>query len=238
MIIAGVQKLSLLDYPGRTAATVFLNGCSFRCPYCHNGELVEPERFFGDTVFPGAWTETELLHFLERRRSLLDGVCISGGEPLLHSELPQLLRRIRTLGYAIKLDTNGAETERLQELAEEGLVDLIAMDLKNAPAWYQETCGCTEKMLEGVCRSTEYLMKGRIPYEFRTTCVRPFHTLERIRALGEWISGAACCYLQNYTERETVLCPEGLSSFSRREMEQFLTELRRWVPTAELRGML
>ena len=229
MRIGGLQKVTLLDYPGKVACTVFLPGCNLRCPFCHNPALVLPDR---ET---DSLSTEELLAFLETRRGKLDGVCVTGGEPTLYEDLPALLRQIRGLGFAVKLDTNGTNPDMLEALAQEGLLDYAAMDIKNSPDRYAETCGGVE-LLGPVKRSAALLMAGAVDYEFRTTVVRQFHDSASFRAIGPWISGARRYFLQAFIDRDTVLRP-GLSAWSREEMEGFAALVRPWVPAVELRGI-
>ena len=230
MRIGGLQKVTLLDYPGKVACTVFLPGCNLRCPFCHNPALVLPDRATG-----GLSTE-KLLAFLETRRGKLDGVCVTGGEPTLYEDLPALLRQIRALGFAVKLDTNGCDPARLAEILNQGLVDYVAMDVKNAPARYTETVGIPGFNPAPVEESIRLLRKSTVDYEFRTTVVRQFHDSASFRAIGPWISGARRYFLQAFIDRDTVLRP-GLSAWSREEMEGFAALVRPWVPAVELRGI-
>ena len=190
MLISGLQKMTLLDYPGLVACTVFTGGCNFRCPFCHNAPLVLPERMSSDDR-----TE-EVLSFLRKRQGLLDGVAITGGEPLLHADLPEFLRKIRDLGYKIKLDTNGSFPDRLRAVVEEGLVDRVAMDIKNAPLLYGKTIGISGFDIEPVERSKNFLLEGCVAYEFRTTVVYGLHTEESLCAAARWLEGAREYYLQ------------------------------------------
>ena len=232
MLIAGLQKLTLLDYPGQVACTVFTGGCNFRCPYCHNASLVLPERVAEE---PGG--AEGVLRFLEKRRGVLDGVAVSGGEPLLQPGLADFLRAIRAMGYRIKLDTNGSFPERLRALVEEGLVDYVAMDVKNAPALYAETAGLKLLDMAAVERSREYLMSGVVPYEFRTTLVRGLHTPESVRAAAEWIAGARAYYLQQFRDSGDVIAAAGLSVFTDDEMRAMVDIVRPFVPSVRLRGV-
>lgn len=226
--IQGLQKMTLLDYPGRVACTVFLGGCDFRCPFCHNGELVvgcpPPELDSG-----------ALLAFLKKRQGLLDGVCVTGGEPLLRPDLGDLLAAIKELGYPIKLDTNGTHPDALRQLAERELVDYVAMDVKNSPARYAETAGVPELDLGPIRESVSWLLSGPVDYEFRTTVVRQFHDGDAFRAIGPWLAGARRYFLQSFVERDTVLRP-GLEACSKEELESFAALLRPFVPGVELRG--
>jgi len=197
MLIHGLQKMTLLDFPGRVACTVFLGGCDFRCPFCHNFELAEGKA-------PPVMEAEELLRFLAGRRGLLDGVAITGGEPLLREENLDLLREIRALGYPVKLDTNGTHPDRLRRALAEGLAQYVAMDIKNSPARYAQTVGLPKMDLAPVRQSVELLKNGETEYEFRTTVVAELHDDDSIREIGEWIHGAARYYLQQFTDRDTV----------------------------------
>ena len=215
MRIGGLQKLTLLDYPGKVACTVFLSGCDLRCPYCHNPGLVLPEQSEGSEI-----PEAEVLSFLERRKGKLDGVCITGGEPTLQPELPGFLEKLRRLGYAVKLDTNGSRPDVLRTMVEAGLVDYAAMDIKNARAKYASTCGLDKLDIGKIEQSAAFLMEGRIPYEFRTTVVRELHGFSDFEAIGRWLDGARAYYLQSYVDSEDVLVP-GFSAYGKAELETF-----------------
>ena len=228
MNIHGLQKMTLLDYPGVVACTVFLGGCDLRCPYCHNAELLDPN-------FPPLMDETELLAFLKKRQGLLDGVCITGGEPLLRQELPTLLGEIRALGYKIKLDTNGAHPAQLRRILDAGLADYVAMDIKNSPERYAETIGRAQFDVAPIRESVRLLMAGDTDYEFRTTVVAELHGEEDIRAIGRWIAGARRYFLQPFTDRETVPLA-GLSAPTQAQLDRFLAIAREFVPETQLRG--
>ena len=228
MNIHGLQKMTLLDFPGAVACTVFLGGCDFRCPYCHNAELLDPN-------FPPLMDETELLAFLKKRQGLLDGVCITGGEPLLRQELPTLLGEIRALGYKIKLDTNGAHPAQLRRILDAGLADYVAMDIKNSPERYAETIGRAQFDVAPIRESVRLLMAGDTDYEFRTTVVAELHGEEDIRAIGRWIAGARRYFLQPFTDRETVPLA-GLSAPTQAQLDRFLAIARVFVPETQLRG--
>ncbi len=228
MKIHGLQKMTLLDYPGKVACTVFLGGCEFRCPFCHNWELI-------DMSAPAIMDDTELLKFLETRRGLLDGVAFTGGEPLLRKDLPELIRRIRDMGFLIKLDTNGNNPEPLAAVVGEGLIDYVAMDIKNSPERYGETIGLPGYDISNVLASAEFLLKGSVEYEFRTTVVKQFHDRESFEKIGEWIKGAEKYYLQVFVDRETVPY-SGLESYTKEEMEEFLNIVKKSVKHAEIRG--
>ena len=234
MKIVGIQKLTLLDYPGRVACTVFLNGCNFRCPYCHNAELLE-----GD-IEP-VMSVAELLAFLKKRQGILEGVCITGGEPTLHPELPQLLRSIRALGYGVKLDTNGYRPEVLGALLEDKLVDYVAMDLKNGPAAYGETVGLRAVQLERIGESIRLLQESGVDFELRTTVVKPLHTAETIMEMARWLSQSTNSkpiprlFVQPFVDRDTVAVG-GLSAPEGAELEQFREILSACAEAVALRG--
>ena len=229
MNIHGLQKMTLLDFPGAVACTVFLGGCDFRCPYCHNAELLDPD-------FPPLMDEGELLAFLRKRQGLLDGVCLTGGEPLLRPELPALLGEIRALGYRIKLDTNGSQPHRLKAILDAGLADYVAMDIKNSPARYAETVGRAGFDVAPIRESARLLMAGDTDYEFRTTVVAQLHDEDSFRAIGQWIRGAKRYFLQPFTDRETVPVG-GLSAPSQAQLDRYLAIVREYVPETQLRGV-
>lgn len=226
MEIAGLQKLTLLDFPGKVACTVFLSGCNFRCPFCHNAPLLKPTQTL---------SEDDLLRFLRTRRGLLDGVAVTGGEPLLSSGIEGLLREIKALGFRTKLDTNGSFPDRLEALLREGVVDFVAMDIKNAPKKYADTIGRAE-MPEGVRRSAALLMAGDTPYEFRTTVVDELHEPEDFIAVGQWLAGAKQYFLQCYKDSENVL-RRGLHAPSREKLERCRQTLAQYIPNVQIRGL-
>ena len=229
MQIAGLQKLTLLDFPGRIACTVFLCGCNLRCPFCHNASLVLPR---GGT---DSMTEDELMAFLQKRRGRLQGVCITGGEPTLYPDLPDLLRKIRTLGYEIKLDTNGTNPELLRDLLAEGLADYVAMDIKNSPQRYTETCGGAD-VLDKVRESAALLMAGSTDYEFRTTLAHPLHTAEDLAAIGQWLGGAKRYYLQQFVDSGDLI-GTGLSPLTPEEMAALREAVLPYIKETTLRGI-
>ena len=229
MKLYGLQKMTLLDFPGHVACTVFLNACDFRCPFCHNFELVD------GTAQP-VMDEEEFLSFLKKRRGLLDGVAFTGGEPCLHKDLPELMRKIRELGFSIKLDTNGQHPALLKQILDEGLIDYAAMDIKNSPEKYAVTCGLESLDLTNIQESIQLLKNSGIDYEFRTTVVKEFHNAEDFDGIGEMIAGAKRYFLQAFTDRDTV--PFGnLHAPSREEMEQYAEVMRKYVNDPQIRGM-
>ena len=232
MNIAGLQKMTLLDFPGKVACTVFLDGCNFRCPFCHNSPLLGSA--------PPEMTDEALLAFLEKRKGLLDGVCITGGEPTLSPELPELLRRIRALGYPVKLDTNGSRPEVLKALVREGLVQYVAMDIKNSPARYARTVGLKTLNLEPLEQSIRFLLSDAVDYELRTTVALPLHDADAIRDMGVWLESLGGkpkrFYLQNYVNRESVLAPAGLSPAEKHALQEMLAAAAPYVRQAAIRG--
>ena len=233
MKIVGIQKLTLLDYPGRVACTVFLGGCNFRCPFCHNWELL------GDAE--EVMTVEGLLSFLKKRRGILDGVCITGGEPTIHPELEALIREIRSLGYAVKLDTNGYRPEVLGAILDRGLVDYVAMDLKNGPEDYGETVGLAHADLAKIRESIGLLVASGIEFELRTTVVKPLHSAESITSMANWLlettNGKPIprLFVQPFVDRDTVPVA-GLSAPTGEELEQFRLILSGCAERVELRG--
>ena len=229
MKIHGLQKMTLLDFPGRVACTVFLGGCDFRCPFCHNFELV-------DGSAPPLMEDDALFAFLEKRRGLLDGVAITGGEPCLRPELPDLMRRLRAMGYAVKLDTNGAHPALLSAILEEGLVDYVAMDIKNSPEKYARTAGLETLDLAPVQESAALLMVSGVDYEFRTTVVDELHEAADFEAIGAWIAGAERYFLQAFTDRDSV--PFGnFHAPSAERMRGYADIVRPFVKAVQLRGV-
>lgn len=231
MRIQGLQKLTLLDYPEKAACTIFTAGCNFRCPFCHNAYLVTQTGEHEDIE------KKEIMAFLKKRKGLLDGVCISGGEPLLQMDLEAFLKEIKELGYLIKLDTNGSFPERLEHLIDQGLLDYVAMDLKNSREHYARTIGVRKFRIEAIEDSVDILMKGKIPYEFRTTVVREFHQRSDFEQMGRWIEGAEKYFLQQFEDSGNLI-GTGLHSYDRPILKQALDTVKKYVPNAELRGIL
>ncbi len=229
MKIYGLQKLTLLDFPGHTACTVFLSGCDWRCPYCHNADLI-------DGSAKPLMEEEELFAFLKKRQGLLDGVAFTGGEPLLSKGLGELIQKVRALGYQIKLDTNGVHPAPLKALLSKGLLDYVAMDIKNSPERYGETIGAGSANLEKVGESISILMSEAPDYEFRTTVVKQLHDSNSFRQIGPWIRGARRYFLQAFTDRDTVRFG-GLSAPSREKMEEYREIMLPFVRNTALRGL-
>ena len=228
MFFAGFQKLTLLDYPGKVACILFTNGCNFRCPFCHNASLVRAQD--GADI-----SDDEVLEFLKKRQGILEGVCISGGEPLIHNELKDFIREVKKLGYPVKLDTNGSFPQKLRELIGEGLVDYVAMDIKNSFEKYNETTGISAD-IDSIKESIEILMNGNIDYEFRTTLVSGFHTTQDMQRIGEMIKGTKKYYLQNFVDSGDILCP-GLAPLGEEEMELMKKTAEKYVSVTQIRGI-
>ena len=230
MKIQGLQKLTLLDYPEKVACTVFFAGCNFRCPFCHNASLVthiseEPEM-----------TEEAFFTFLKKRQGILDGVCITGGEPLLQPDIEDFIRKIKELGYAVKLDTNGSFPTKLKTLVEKGLVDYVAMDIKNSREAYGITAGVEKIDIASVEESVAYLKEGKVPYEFRTTVVKNLHTEEEFQRIGQWIAGAEKYFLQNFVNSGDLINSK-VEGCSEEEMKGYLKVVQQYIPETKLRGM-
>ena len=234
MKITGLQKMTPLDFPGRIACTVFLQGCNFRCPFCHNADLLGPE---GETAI----SAEDLLSFLKKRKGMLDGVCITGGEPTVQQDLPELLRAIKELGYPVKLDTNGSNPAMLKALVQEGLVDYVAMDIKNCREKYGMTAGVPGLAMVKIEESMTFLLEGTVDYELRTTVVQELHTEEDFQNMAQWIlslnSGkpAKRLYLQKFVDRDSVLC-SGFTAPDTAQLECFLNAVKTCAEYAQIRG--
>lgn len=228
MNVQGYQKLTLLDFPGRTACTVFTGGCNLRCPFCHNAGLVR-------TPLAGPNLTDEVLVYLQKRRGILDGVCITGGEPLLQPDLADFLREVKEMGYAVKLDTNGTLPRRLEAILATNLVDYVAMDIKSSPDGYAAATG-TDADVSAVTDSLSLLRHSGIPFELRTTAVRGIHTAADFAAIGEWLGDVPAYFIQRFVDSGQLL-GEGFDAFFPEEMEHLLTTVRAYIPSAQLRGM-
>ncbi len=229
MKIHGLQKLTLLDFPGRTACTVFTARCQLRCPFCHNAALA-----FGDAG--PALDEAEFFRFLAKRQGLLEGVCVTGGEPLLQAGLSDFLSRVREMGYLVKLDTNGFLPDRLSALIEQGLVDYVAMDIKSSPQGYAKACGLDAVDMQPVRESIALLMGGGVDYEFRTTVVRGIHEESDMAEAAKLIEGAERYFLQQYVDPGDQ-GGSGLSAFSAQEMQRFAAVAKPYVKNIGIRGV-
>ncbi len=229
MILNGFQKMTLLDFPGRVACTLFAGGCNLRCPFCHNASLV-----VGSNM--ESYSEEEILDYLKKRTGLLDGVCITGGEPLLRHDIKDFIIKIRELGYAVKLDTNGCFPNKLKALVNEGLLDYVAMDVKNQTEKYGITVGIENFDTCDIEESIDFLLSGRVDYEFRTTVVFPIHNTQDIEALAKRIKGAKRYFLQNFVDSGDLI-GDGLSAHQPEVLKEMLSIAKKYVPNAELRGI-
>ena len=230
MKIQGIQKLTLLDFPDRTACTVFTGGCNMRCPFCHNASLV---------LRPGenpALSEQELIAFLKKRQGILDGVAITGGEPLMQRDLREFIVQVRALGYAVKLDTNGSYPDRLAALIYEGLLDYVAMDVKNCREKYALTTGVPHFDITPVEQSIALLRASGVPFELRTTVVKELHTARDIAAMGEWLAGDHAHYLQGFIDSGDLI-GKGLSGYDKNQIQDLVNVLKAYIPRAQARGV-
>lgn len=230
--IGGLQKLTLLDYPSKLASTVFTSGCSFKCPFCHNKDLVfVPENYsFLDVE--------DVIGYLEKRKKILDGVCITGGEPLLQEGLLSFIERIKEMGYLVKLDTNGNDPKKLKEIVSSGLVDYVAMDVKNSKEKYCATVGLNEQVFDihRIEESISFLLEDTVDYEFRTTVVKEMHQKEDLLSIASWIKGAKHYYLQQFVPSENVI-EQGWSAYNKEEMDDLCLAVQEIIPSCKLRGV-
>lgn len=246
MQIHGLNKTTLLDYPEHVAATVFCGGCNFRCPFCHNSELV---------LNPGSQpviSKQEILNFLAKRKGILQGVCITGGEPTLQPDLAEFIYQVKAMGYSVKLDTNGFKPEVLMRLVDGHLLDYIAMDIKSGPSGYGKAAGLLElsgetggvlfgnasmeSFMENIRQSIDFIMESGVQYEFRTTVVKGLHEKKDFQEIGPLIKGCRAYFLQNYKDSENVM-QSGFSGFTKEEMEEYAEIVRPYVQLVQLRGM-
>ena len=225
MKISGLQKVSLVDYDGQIATTIFTSGCNFACPFCHNSGLVkgtEPE-------IP----VSEIFEYLTKRKNVITAVCISGGEPTLHKDLPELISKIKDMGYLIKLDTNGTNLPMIKYLVENKLIDYIAMDIKNSLQHYKKTVGTNQEF--NIIDSITYIMNCGIDYEFRTTIIKHYHTEQDIEEISQTISGAKKYYLQKFVDNENCLM-SGLEEIDINTANSYIEICKKHIPNAKLRG--
>lgn len=230
MLINGFQKLTILDFPGKVACIVFTPGCNFRCPFCHNASLVT--HIDSSTYI----NEEDVLSYLKKRQGLLDGVVITGGEPLLQNGIEEFISEIKSLGYAVKLDTNGSFPDKLISLVENGLVDYVAMDIKNSKAKYAVTAGTENIDILSVEKSVEFLLQNKVDYEFRTTIVNGLHTLEDIQDIVVWIKGAHKYFLQNFVDSGDLI-EGGLSPVTLDILKEMKEIALKNIPCVEIRGI-
>lgn len=230
MNIQGFQKLTLLDFPGKMACTVFTAGCNLRCPFCHNSRLViDPEK-------TSEYSVDEILAYLKKRQGILDGVAITGGEPLLQPDIDEFIKKVRELGFAVKLDTNGTFPDRLKALVEQGLLDYVAMDVKNSPSGYSETVGIGGYDISKIKESIGFLLENKVDYEFRTTVVREFHSVFEIDGIGKMIKGAKRHYLQAFVDSGELIGFD-LSAVPKEEMLEMQKIMLKYVDFCEIRGV-
>lgn len=230
MMISGLANLTLLDFPGKTACTVFTGGCNLRCPFCHNAPLVT-EDFAALEI-----GEEKVFDLLKKRKGILDGVCITGGEPLLQKDIADFISRIKDMGFAVKLDTNGTFPQRLEELIGKGLLDYVAMDIKNSREFYAVTVGIENFDTSGVEKSVSLLLENRVPYEFRTTVINEFHSDRQMKDIAQWIEGAERYYIQCFKDSGNLI-GDGMNPVSKPDTERFLGIVKPFVKNAEIRGM-
>jgi len=226
----GMQKMTLLDYPGYVACTLFTGGCNFRCPFCHNALLVL------DLDENYTIPEEEVLAFLKKRQGLLDGVCVTGGEPLINKDIGDFLSKVKELGFKIKLDTNGTNPALLKELVSQNLVDYVAVDIKNSPEKYAETVGLKSFDMSTINETVNFLMTGCVDYEFRTTVTKQFHTEKSMEEAARFIRGAKRYFLQNFVDSGNLI-GSGITGQSKEEMEKLLSVVKKYVPDSCLRGI-
>ena len=230
MKISGLQKLTLLDYPGHLACTVFTAGCNFRCPFCQNASLVLPSKEISQ------YREEEILNFLSSRKHILEGLCISGGEPTMQPDLTDFIRKVKSMGYSVKLDTNGTHPKLLRELIEDQLIDMVAMDIKNSKESYPKTSGIEILNINSIEESVDLLKEGRIRYEFRTTIVRELHTKKDMEDIGKWLYGSSPYYLQAFVDSGDLI-GNNLTGYSKQELIELLEIVSPYLPNASLRGI-
>lgn len=231
MLIGGFLPTTLLDYPEKLACTVFTCSCDFRCPFCQNSSLV-----LGN--YPEILDEDFIIEKIEKRKNVLEGVCITGGEPTLQKDLICFLEKIKKMGLSIKLDTNGNHPQVIMDLYHNGLIDYVAMDIKSSKENYPLTCGIDSFQIASIEKSVDYLMHCGIKYEFRTTLVKGLHTIQDMKSIARWISGASAYFLQSYEESSDILSHDfKMSAFSKEELEQFLDIAKKGIPNTFLRGV-
>lgn len=235
MQIAAIQKLTLLDFPGKAACTVFTPGCNFRCGYCHNPELVLPEKIAA--VKKDLIPESAFFNFLEKRKGLLDGVCVTGGEPTLQKDLPEFLKKIRKRGFLVKLDTNGSRPEILEKLLRARLLDFIALDVKASPENYEQLAKL-EGAAEKIKISKNLIQQSGVPYEFRTTLVREIHSPAEFHKILKFVRGAEKFFLQNFEPKHGCLDPkfEKFHGFTKKELTKMCEEAKKFVRECGVRN--
>ncbi len=228
MNFSGLEKLSLVDFDGVVACTLFTSGCNFRCGFCHNSPLVLKENL--EEII-----EEEIFSYLEKRKHVIEGVCISGGEPTMEKNLPEFIQKLKQKGLKVKLDTNGTNPEMLQNLLSEKLIDYVAMDIKSDKQTYSNVIGIKNYNTASVEKSVNILLNSKLEYEFRTTLIKEFHTKEVIENISSWIKGAKKYALQKYVYRDTCLGNK-LSLVEKEKAEEFKAILSKNIQTVILRG--
>ena len=228
MKVFGFEKLSMVDFPGHLCCTVFTGGCNFKCPFCQNSDLVKMQNL-------REINQDEIFSYLSKRKGVIDSVCVSGGEPTIYPDLEQFIVKIKSLGFLVKLDTNGTNYEMLKRLIENNLVDYVAMDIKNSLSAYGETAGTNFVDLENIKKSVELLKRNLVDYEFRTTLVKQFHSTSTITEMANWLDGAKRIFLQHFVDNGTCL-QKGLNEVEKQDAEKFLDILKNHVNYVELRG--
>lgn len=230
MIFNGFQKLTLLDYPGHVACTLFTAGCNFRCPFCHNASLVT---HIGDSEH---YSDEYVLDYLKKRKGIVDGVCITGGEPLMHEEIADFIKKVKDIGYLVKLDTNGYLPDRLISLVNDGHVDYVAMDIKNSKEKYPLSAGIDNLDIALIEKSVDFLLQNCVDYEFRTTVVKELHTLQDIEFLAQWISGAKRYFLQNFIDSGDLIS-DNMSAVETQTIKMMQEAASKYVKNVEIRGI-
>ncbi len=230
MVFHGFQKVTLLDYPGKVACTLFTAGCNFRCPFCHNASLVT---HIENTV---TYSEEVVLSYLEKRKGIIDGVCITGGEPLIHTDIEDFIVKVKKMGFLVKIDTNGSSPEKLLKLINNGMVDYVAMDIKNSKEKYSLTTGIGNLDITNIEKCVDILIKSNIDYEFRTTVVSPFHTVDDIIKIAQWISPASEYYLQNFVDSGDLICND-LSCVDTKVLNLMKDAASEYIDNTQIRGI-
>ncbi len=225
--ISGFNKLTLLDYPGYMACIIFTQGCNYKCSFCHNSKLIGRKN-------DESYKEEEILEFLEKRKNILEGICISGGEPLIQKELKEFLIKIKDIGYKVKIDTNGSYPDALKDLIDNKLVDYVAMDIKNDFNNYEKTAGVTN--IDNIKKSIDILLNSDIDYEFRTTIVKELHTMDNIINIAKLIKGTKNYYLQKFIDSGDLV-KKDLHALSDKEMKNIEKEIRKYIPNVKIRGI-
>lgn len=230
MKIYGFEKLSLVDFDGMITCTIFVGGCNFACPFCHNSSLVLNPASNQEVRFE------EVMEYLNLRKKIVDAVCITGGEPTIYPDLGKYFKIFKGMGFITKLDTNGTNPEVIKSLVREELVDYVAMDVKNSLSSYQKTIGKNNpELVKKVQESINYLLEGHVDYEFRTTIVKQLHTKEDIIEMGKMLKGAKKLFLQHFIASENCI-QKGLSEITKEQANEFIEILKEYVPNVSLRG--